>query len=269
MLFKNRLINTIAFACMPAVQSAYTDTFRVGFPGMIADSELTNVISRTLEGAALPFGQPVLQGTKDHTCILAKQETYEALAGSVAAFGTNTGNGTMGAITVTAGAKLGTYTLEIIEPGANTGTFMVSDPDGVLIGHGVVGSAFSAGGIAFTLADGSTDFVSGDGFTFAVTPTAATDVGDLLGISVRDLTLLHDTPDQYQAPDNVAILTQGLIWVTAGATLAPGDPVFWNPATSRFTKTATHLAIPRCRYETSATNGNLVLLAARQRLSTT
>ena len=37
---------------------------------------------------------------------------------------------------------------------------------------GTVAVAFSAGGLAFTLADGSTDFVSGDGFNITVTLTS-------------------------------------------------------------------------------------------------
>lgn len=250
---------------MPTVQSTYADSYRIGFPGQIANAELANIITRTLEGAVLPFGQPVIQGTKDHTCILASQETLEVTA--AAAQGTNVGNGTFGAITVSAGAKVGTYVLRIIEPAANAGVFVVEDPDGVAVGHGSVASAYSAGGLAFTLADGSTDFSAGDSFTIPVTATSGTDVGDILGISVKDDTLLHTTAGQYEAPDNVAIMTQGPIWVTAGATLVPGDPVYWNPSTKRYTKTTTHLAIPKARFDTSAVNGGMILLSLRNRLS--
>jgi hypothetical protein len=55
-----------------------------------------------------------------------------------------------------------------IEPASNLGTFIVEDPNGVVIGEGVVGTAFS-NQIAFTIADGSTDFIAGDEFTFTVT----------------------------------------------------------------------------------------------------
>lgn len=84
----------------------------------------------------------------------------------------NTGNGAMGAITVSAGAKAGVYTLTVVEPAANAGAFVVEDPDGIIIGHGTVAVAFSAGGLAFTLADGATDFVSGDTFLITVALTA-------------------------------------------------------------------------------------------------
>lgn len=86
---------------------------------------------------------------------------------SAAAFAGNTGTGTVGSITVSAGAKPGAYKLVIVEPGSNVGTFTVEDPDGVLIGTGVVASAFSAGGLAFTVSD-ATDFIAGDGFTITV-----------------------------------------------------------------------------------------------------
>jgi hypothetical protein len=92
-----------------------------------------------------------------------------AVSGSGAAF-VNTGDGVMGAITVTARTKTGRYRLRVIEPGTNLGTFFVDDPDGRQIGAGVVAAAFSGGGLAFTLADGGTDFVSGDGFTIDVLP---------------------------------------------------------------------------------------------------
>jgi hypothetical protein len=85
----------------------------------------------------------------------------------------NTGNGTFGAVTVSAGAKVGTYRVVITEPASNAGTFSVEDPDGIQIGEGTVAVAFSAGGLAFTIADGATDFVAGDSWTIAVTLTNA------------------------------------------------------------------------------------------------
>jgi len=86
---------------------------------------------------------------------------YIDVPATVAALGSNTGTGTISGLTVTAGALPGDYILTIIEPGSNAGTFVVTDPNGDEIGHGTVGVAFSAGGIAFTLAD-ATDFVAGD-----------------------------------------------------------------------------------------------------------
>lgn len=244
---------------MATNQTTYSEAAPIGTPGLIVNSELTNIVSRILESASAAFGMPVLRGAADDGCILGVQETYEAAS---AAYSGNTGNGTMGTVTVSSGAMLGVYKLTITEPGSNVGAFEVENPDGVLIGVGDVAAAFSAGGLAFTLADGATDFVAGDGFNITVTATSETNVGQFLGITVRDTTLgaEDDTFSQY---DTIPVMTKGVIWVTAGATVTPDDTVYWNPATSRYTKTATHLAIPGAKFDSSAVNGGLVKLAIR------
>ena len=88
--------------------------------------------------------------------------------GTGAAVAGNTGDGTIGAITVAAGNKLGVYKVTFIEPAANLGTFEVEDPDGINVGTGVVASAFTGGGITFTIADGAADFVAGDQFDITI-----------------------------------------------------------------------------------------------------
>lgn len=87
---------------------------------------------------------------------------------AAAAWAGNTGNGAMGAITVTGPAKRGVYKLVIITAAANAGLFQLFDPDGQLVEVGNVAAAFSSGGMAFTLADGGTDFAAGDGFDLEV-----------------------------------------------------------------------------------------------------
>lgn len=106
----------------------------------------------------------------------------EASAGTAvgAAVAGNTGNGTMGTVTVSAGAKEGVYLLTITTAASNAGTFVVEDPDGITVGVGTVAVAFSKGGLAFTLADGATDFVVGDQFTITVTTTAGENEDDRL-----------------------------------------------------------------------------------------
>jgi hypothetical protein len=52
-------------------QSTFSEDIAGGFPGMEADGELSNIISRHLEGeTACAFGRPVYQGTADHGCDL-------------------------------------------------------------------------------------------------------------------------------------------------------------------------------------------------------
>lgn len=81
----------------------------------------------------------------------------------------NTGNGTFAATpTAKAGLMEGTYKLVIVEPGTDVGRFVIFDPNGVLIGNGTVATAYDGPHLAFTLQDGSTDFVAGDGFLITV-----------------------------------------------------------------------------------------------------
>ena len=81
--------------------------------------------------------------------------------------GTNTGNGAIGTVTATGKAQRGTYTIRIIKAATNAGDFTVTDPSGAVTGYGTVAVAYS-NQIAFTLADGATDFVVGDSWTVEV-----------------------------------------------------------------------------------------------------
>lgn len=57
---------------MPAVQTTYADNLSNGYPGMVADMGLQDVISRDVEDAAgIAFGLPVVQGTADRQCKVA------------------------------------------------------------------------------------------------------------------------------------------------------------------------------------------------------
>ncbi|SEI99594.1 Bacteriophage lambda head decoration protein D [Azotobacter beijerinckii] len=98
--------------------------------------------------------------------LLAKLTSANAATPSAA--GGNTGNGTLGAVTVGNDAITGTYVLTVTAAAANAGDFRVVDPFGEVIGTGSVGVEFGAGGLTFTLSDGSTDFIVGDAFNIAV-----------------------------------------------------------------------------------------------------
>lgn len=86
--------------------------------------------------------------------------------------GGNTGNGTCTSLSVKDGASVGVYTVRIIRVGTHIFDFEVKNPNGDQIGFGTVeGSGqnfvFSKE-IQFTLTDGSTDFIKGDGFDITV-----------------------------------------------------------------------------------------------------
>lgn len=103
--------------------------------------------------------------------VLAKRTVDATPANATAAAaGGNTGNGaiTKDATTpVLAGAMAGVYRIVFIEPVTNLGTYQVFRPDGTFVGDGVVGGTFQTE-IKFVIADGATDFVAGDEFTFTV-----------------------------------------------------------------------------------------------------
>lgn len=83
------------------------------------------------------------------------------------------GTGSSSNVTITAspatgsGCKVGVYKALFVEPASDLGNFAVFDPDGILIGTGKVGVAFTTH-ITFTITDGSADAVSGDYFTVTV-----------------------------------------------------------------------------------------------------
>lgn len=56
---------------MPPLQSVYNDRIGVAFAGLIANTEPNVLISREVEGAAIPFGRAVAQGTTDRQVSLA------------------------------------------------------------------------------------------------------------------------------------------------------------------------------------------------------
>lgn len=56
----------------------------------------------------------------------------------------------------------------IVVAAANSGTFSVETPEGVFLPAATVGSAYTSDHINFTIADGSTDFIVGDGFDVTV-----------------------------------------------------------------------------------------------------
>lgn len=99
------------------------------------------------------------------------QVTVGALTFGSVTIQVGTGNFTVGTTSAAAGAVVGTYTATCIVAGA-TGKFRVEDPTGAMIGEATVGTAFTAGGVTFTITDAGTHAAAGDWFTFPVTAAA-------------------------------------------------------------------------------------------------
>ena len=51
---------------MATYQTTYNTAPAIGLHGQVANAEISNRISRTVETAAIPFGAPVQRGTADH-----------------------------------------------------------------------------------------------------------------------------------------------------------------------------------------------------------
>lgn len=245
---------------MSAVQTSYATSITKAVAGMVANSETDNRITRTA-GGNIGFGLPVIR-VGDHNCILATQETLEAVgaAGSPAPAGATI----TAAPAVGAGAKEGVYTATCTLGGATTTSkWLIEDPDGIAVGIATGNTEFVGGGLTFTITDSGTDPVVGERFTITLTPSTATADLDVLGIAIKQSGLDHTTADRYEQYDNVAILALGVIWVTAGATVVAGDPVYWNPATSRYTKTTTHLRLTGWVFDSAGADGEIVKIARR------
>ncbi len=136
-----------------------TELVETNHAGGFLVSEGNGSISR--EAITVLSGQNLQAGA-----VLGKVAT--ASTGTPTADAGNTGDGTIGAVTVGAKGKVGTYKVTCIEPAVDGGTFTVEDPDGKEIGVAKVGSAFSKGGLGFTIADGAADFAAGDSFDIVV-----------------------------------------------------------------------------------------------------
>lgn len=93
--------------------------------------------------------------------------------------GTNTGNGTVTALSVPGGSTPvpGSWKFTCAATAANGGTFTLTDSNGTLVATVVLTAGVGAttvvtqGGIQFTVTDGTTDFAAGDSFTISVPAT--------------------------------------------------------------------------------------------------
>lgn len=133
----------------------------------------TVIIANALFNDAIvkfPSADDYAEGT-----ILARKTVATAV---VAAAGTNTGNGTATLASVVEGnivPLVGAYVLTCTAAVTNGGTFKLVDPNGALIANNLTitagagtATAFEVGGLAFTITDGTTDFIVGDSFTLTV-----------------------------------------------------------------------------------------------------
>lgn len=250
---------------MATYQTTYTNAPAKGLPGQIANEEKCNKVSRTVESSAgIAFGQPAFRGAGDHGVVLGG--TFAATgAGSAAASG-NVGTGAITASpAVAAGAKQGRYKIVLTGTSA-TAPWVMEDPDGVIVGEGVVATAATVDGIGpFTISNAGT-MTAGDTYYIDVTYTAN---GKFLGLAVLNPAVppaaSGAAADIYPQYFTGAFMTMGQMYVTAGASVVDGGDVYWNPATGRYTSTTTHVRIPNCVFDTSGGDGDIVEVSLKLR----
>lgn len=103
-------------------------------------------------------------GAADSTHPYGGVEATDAHTNVGAATGGNTGNGTIGTVSVTAAALIGVYTLTML----TATTFRAVDPTGNRLMDGATGTPYVAGGLTATITVGGTPMVAGDSFTVTV-----------------------------------------------------------------------------------------------------
>ncbi len=248
---------------MATYQTTYGNAPAKGLPGQIANEEKCNKISRTVETAAgIAFGQPAFRGAGDHGVVAGG--TFAA-TGAGSEGPANVGTGTItDAPTVAAGAKAGRYVIQLLGTSA-TAPFRVEDPDGIFVGEGNVATEFVGGGLTFTIANAGT-MTAGDLFYVDVTYTAN---GKFMGLAVLNPAVppaaSGAAADIYPQYFTGAFMTMGHMYVTAGASVVDGGDVYWNPATSRYTSTTTHIRIPGATFDTTGGDGDIVEVSLKLR----
>ena len=165
-------------------------------------------------------------------CVVGKI-TVGAVTGAAKAG--NTGNGTIGTLSALAGARPGVYQAICIEAATNAGRFQVYDPNGKPISTVAVAAA-NAAKVAFTIADGSTDFAAGDGFDI----TVAAGTGDIV---MYDPTVSNGADEVYGVMliPNAAVAGKAIV-LRRGPAVVKKSQLVWAAAVNDDSKKGVGLA---------------------------
>ena len=150
---------------MAVTQDTYRDAPGRGFPGMVANGETSNRISRTCEDAdGIPFGSPVYKGAGDRGCTKTVGTAATFLGFAMADIGVQPLPGGVAADTYPQYASVGIMTKGAIYVQAGGA---VADQAAVTVGTG----AGAADGINDVAADAT--HIAATGWVFDDTLTAA------------------------------------------------------------------------------------------------
>jgi hypothetical protein len=91
--------------------------------------------------------------------------------------------------------------------------------------------------------------------------------GDFLGLAILHVAVAPDAanPDAYPQYSELGIMTEGTMYVTAGGTVAPGDLVYWDAATGKYSNLNTDVEVPGATFEETAGDGDIVEIALMAR----
>lgn len=84
--------------------------------------------------------------------------------------------------------------------------------------------------------------------------------GAYRGIAVRDPTLPPSAGDQYTATITAAVMTKGVIWVTAAVAVTAGQPVYFTPTAALTNISTSNTAIANAIWESTTAAAGLAKL---------
>lgn len=115
----------------------------------------------------------------------------------------------------------------------------------------------NSGGIAFGAGVARDSANDNAAHTFTTGDTSAL----FLGVAVRERDLAAgNATDTFAQYDSVRIMTKGVIWVVAGETVAPGQPVYLTTAGAWLKTVGSNILVANGVWESSATVGGLAKL---------
>ena len=168
----NGTVGSIALVTTPTQIGTYNLTFITPTTFNVVGPNSASAFGSTgVAFAALGIGLTMTAGATPFIAgdsfVITTAPSIGKPAAVIVATAGNTGNGTSSAVTTTGYAPVvGVYTVEFDD----ATHFIVSSPAGVEIGHGVAGTAFSGGGLNFTISAGGTAFLPVDSFSLIVSP---------------------------------------------------------------------------------------------------
>ena len=158
-------------------------------------------------------GQVLTRGTllgQQTNAILSSTATAATTSG-----GANTGNGTIGSITIGPEVMFGTYRVTMTSATA----FNVLDPQNEPVGTGTAGTAFTNPQINLTVTAGGTAFVANDGFNIVVNEAAGAGNGYWVAATAA-------ATDGSELAENWAILAEDTNTSSTGTNAATNAPVY-------------------------------------------